>query len=61
MYGRLKEEMWRETVAYLEDVTEESVREERRALKAGKERGAREARVREWESQRQRGGGKAKL
>lgn len=59
VYGQLKEEMWRETVTYLEDVTEESIREERRALKEGKERAKREARVEQWEVQR--GGEKAKL
>lgn len=54
VFGQLKAEMWRETVRYLDEVTEESLRETERALRARREGERREKRVREWE-------GKAKL
>lgn len=60
VFGQLKEEMWRETVRYLDDCTEESVRETERALREKKDQAEREKRVREWEARAGRGG-KAKL
>lgn len=49
VYGLLKAEMWRETVRYLEDTTEESLRETERALRARREGEKRERKVGEWE------------
>ena len=56
VFGQLKMEMWRETIRYLEDNTEESMRETERMLKAKKESEKREKKVRAWE-----GNEKAKL
>ena len=58
VYGQLKTEMHRESVRYLEDVTEESLRETERALKAHLERRDREGRVVAWEGREKE---KAKL
>lgn len=58
VFGELKAEMWRETVRYLEDTTEESLRETERALKAKREGEKRERRVSQWEAE---GREKAKL
>lgn len=60
VFAQLKAEMWRETVQYLEDVTEESIREQRRALKEGEEARARERKVKRWEETKG-GSPKAKL
>lgn len=38
-FAQLKAEMWRETVRYLEDTTDESMRETQRALQAQREQG----------------------
>ena len=59
VFGQLKEEMWRETVRYLDDCTEESLRETERALRESREGKKREGRVRAWEAKAK--GQKAKL
>lgn len=48
-FAQLKEEMWRETISYLDDTSEESIREDRRALRVEKERAQREKKIAEWE------------
>ena len=49
VFGQLKAEMHRETIRYLEDTTDESLRETQRALQAQREKVRREERVKEWE------------
>ena len=55
IYGVLKQEMWRETIDYLEQSTEESIRASAKDLQWKREREAREEKVQRWE------GVKAKL
>jgi len=49
VYGQLKREMWRETVAYLENWSEESNRDIAENLAAAREKAQREQRMRGWE------------
>ena len=51
-YGELKQEMYRETIGYLESSTEESIREGTKALQWAQEKKAREENVRRWERTR---------
>ena len=51
VYGELKEEMWRETIDYLEQSSEEGIRQESRALRRRKVWETDEQRVRQWEAQ----------
>ena len=48
-YGALKQEMWRETIEYLEQTSEESIRGSAKALQWRWEREERERKVQGWE------------
>ena len=50
VYGVLKQEMYRETIEYLESTTEESIRGVAQELQLRREKKAREEKVKEWES-----------
>ncbi|KAK5174212.1 uncharacterized protein LTR77_001292 [Saxophila tyrrhenica] len=56
IYGQLKQEMYRETVDYLENTTEEDVRAQVKSLQWQREKRERQEAVKGWE-----GGGKSKL
>ena len=49
VYAQLKQEMWRETVDYLEQSTEQSIRLDAKQLQWRREREKREKKVQEWE------------
>lgn len=50
VFGLLKEEMWRETVGYLDDCTGEGLRETERAVREKRDYAGKERRVKEWEA-----------
>jgi len=41
--------MWRETISYLDDTSGESIKEEKRALRAQRDQQERERKVKDWE------------
>lgn len=49
VYAELKQEMWRETVEYLEQTSEESIRLHSKWLQWQREKQAREEKVKKWE------------
>lgn len=51
-YGVLKQEMYRETIEYLESSTEESIREGAKALQWAQEKKEEEENMRRWERTR---------
>lgn len=48
-YGLLKEEMWRETVGFLEQWTEDSIQTDEKERRRWRDLGKREKKVQEWE------------
>lgn len=48
-YGLLKQEMWRETVNFLEQWSEDSMYTHEKEMQGGRERERRETKVQEWE------------
>lgn len=49
-YSVIKQEMYRETIEYLQNTTEESIRMSVKALEAQRERQERQAAVKAWEA-----------
>lgn len=51
VYGVLKREMYRETIAFLEQTTEESIRENQKGFQWAREKREKEENVRRWEEE----------